>query len=169
MYIFTNTRKYYLQKSLGASARKGIDIPMKRFFQKPDAETLRLYTLCAALFAAAAILFAATMAALRSPAAVDAAGMGDNTIIDYTANEKTSQENKGYVRGNSENIQNSAVYYIVRSHEDRIAVFQNGSDTPLYTVDTPLTHLPESDRLLLEEGIPAESIADAYRIIEDYE
>ena len=142
---------------------------MKKYFQKTGTESLRLYTLCAALFAAAAVLFAVTVSALKPPAAVDAAGTGDNTIIDYTANEKTSQENESYAARNSENIQNSVPSYVVRAHEGRIAVFEGSGSAPLYTIDTPLSRLPESDRLLLEEGIPAESIADAYRIIEDYE
>lgn len=58
--------------------------------------------------------------------------------------------------------------YVVRAAADGIAVFRAGEDTPLRTLPLDLEALPEADRQLLEEGIPAKSLAEARQILEDY-
>lgn len=142
---------------------------MKHSAQKPAAEAVRLWILCAALLVSAAVLAAATFIALRPPAAPAAAGAEGNISEHYTPNEGASQENSASTAGNSENIQNSAPPYAVRAWGERIAVFREGDPVPLHTIDTPLSRLPEADRRLLQKGIPAETLPAALKIIEDYE
>ena len=39
----------------------------------------------------------------------------------------------------------------------------------MYSIDTPLSRLTDADRTLLTAGIRVESLAEAYKRIEDYE
>ena len=60
--------------------------------------------------------------------------------------------------------------YQVKSHNNRIAVFIDGEQSPLYTLDNPLiTDLPEYDRGLLDKGITAKSKGELLEILEDYD
>ena len=93
------------------------------------------------------------------------AGANENISIYYSPNKTASQENETEDPGNSRNIKN----YTIRLHNGAIAIFEDGSSRPLYTADTPASRLPAADRLLLENGIRAETLTEAYRMIEDYE
>ena len=110
------------------------------------------------------ILAAAAAFSTREPDAVTA-DANDNSSVYYSPNDTASQENLAEDPMNSRIIKN----YTIRLHEGAIAIFEDGSTVPLYTIETPVTHLPETDRLLLEAGIKAETLSEAYRLIEDYE
>lgn len=62
------------------------------------------------------------------------------------------------------------VYYIVKQHNDRIAVFINGKDEPLQILDSPFVRdLPEYDQQILSEGIIAKNNEELLKILEDYD
>ena len=60
-------------------------------------------------------------------------------------------------------------FYTIRAFEDSVAIFKNGEPNPVYSIDTPLSRLTDADRTLLTAGIRVESLAEAYKRIEDYE
>ena len=111
-----------------------------------------------------AILAAAAAFSAREPGAVTADAK-DNSSVYYSPNDTASQENLAEDPMNSRIIKN----YTIRLHEGTIAIFEDENPAPLYTIETPVTHLPQADRLLLEAGIHAETLSEAYRMIEDYE
>ena len=59
-------------------------------------------------------------------------------------------------------------YYTVTEYQGKIAVFKNTDTIPLEVYDTYIEYLPEHDRLLLKDGIRANSLAELQKIIEDY-
>lgn len=62
------------------------------------------------------------------------------------------------------------VFYIVKQHNDRIAVFINGKDEPLQILDSPFVRdLPEHDQLILSEGIMVKNNEELLKILEDYD
>lgn len=62
------------------------------------------------------------------------------------------------------------VFYIVKQHNDRIAVFINGKDEPLQILDSPFVRdLPEYDQLILSEGIMVKNNEELLKILEDYD
>ena len=111
------------------------------------------------------LLFAAwIVSSSREPAAVYA-DTKDNNSIYYSSNAYASQENAASAPINTKTVKN----YTVRIQNGRISVFEDHSDEPLYTIDTPPERLPDADRLLLTHGIRADSFEEACRLIEDYE
>lgn len=52
--------------------------------------------------------------------------------------------------------------------EDRLAVFTGGDLKPSEVLDIPLEGLPETDRVLLTDGIPLRDREELRRAIEDY-
>ncbi len=62
------------------------------------------------------------------------------------------------------------VYYIVKQHNDRIAVFINGKDEPLQILDSPFVRdLPEYDQQILSKGIIVNNNEELLRVLEDYD
>ena len=59
-------------------------------------------------------------------------------------------------------------YYTVTEYQGKIAVFKNTDTIPLEVYDTYIEYLPEHDRLLLKDGIRANSLGELQKIIEDY-
>ncbi len=59
-------------------------------------------------------------------------------------------------------------YYTVAEYQGKIAVFKNTDTIPFDVYDTYIEYLPEHDRLLLKEGIRADSPGELQKIIEDY-
>ncbi|MBQ9704037.1 MAG: hypothetical protein IJV68_05785 [Clostridia bacterium] len=58
------------------------------------------------------------------------------------------------------------VSYIVKEYNGKISVYKNNA--LVYTMDVYTFTLPEYDRNLLACGIPADSIEELYRILEEY-
>lgn len=58
--------------------------------------------------------------------------------------------------------------YTVRAYHGKIAVFEAGSSEPIKITDTDIRILPQADKKLLETGIPADSLSDISKILEDY-
>lgn len=58
--------------------------------------------------------------------------------------------------------------YTLREYEGKLAVFRGDSKAPYQIYDVSVSTLPEYDRTLLKEGIPAETSAQLDRLIEDY-
>ena len=64
--------------------------------------------------------------------------------------------------------ENNSPVYRLGTSQGRLAVFVEGSDEPEMVLDVYLSTLPEADRLLLEQGIEAQSYAQLVSMIEDY-
>lgn len=62
----------------------------------------------------------------------------------------------------------SPAAYTLREYEGKLAVFRGDSKAPYQIYDVSVSTLPEYDRTLLKEGIPAETPAQLDRLIEDY-
>ena len=135
---------------------------------QPDA--FRRYTQWAALITALALLFTAAALAVREsvPDAVHT-DVDINSPVQYSSNEMASQGNSTADAANSRNIKKSEDFYTIRAFEDSVAIFKNGEPNPVYSIDTPLSRLTDADRTLLTAGIRVESLAEAYKRIEDYE
>ena len=58
------------------------------------------------------------------------------------------------------------ITYMIREHDSRIGVFQNGELIRIVNVD--LTQLRERDARMLREGISAASLEEVAEILEDY-
>ncbi len=58
--------------------------------------------------------------------------------------------------------------YWLRSDEGRLGVFLEGSDTPEMVFDVYIKHLPQADRLALEQGLYVEGYEQLVGLIEDY-
>ena len=58
--------------------------------------------------------------------------------------------------------------YLVREFEGSVAVFRFGEETPMQVLETPLSVLPEQDRLLLRDGIPVMTAEELASVLEDY-
>jgi hypothetical protein len=63
-------------------------------------------------------------------------------------------------------IVSEAVQYEVKSYNGKIGIFKNNS--LVYTLDTYVFTLPESDKELLKRGIILTNINDLKRLIEEY-
>lgn len=64
--------------------------------------------------------------------------------------------------------ENNSPVYRLGTSQGRLAVFVEGSDEPEMVLDVYLSTLPEVDRMLLEQGIEAQSYAQLVSMIEDY-
>lgn len=58
--------------------------------------------------------------------------------------------------------------YVLRSYNGRLAIFQNGSESPEMIFDVYTRLLPQADRERLESGISAPDYETLARLIEDY-
>ena len=58
--------------------------------------------------------------------------------------------------------------YRLGASEGRLAVFVEGQEQPEMVLDVYLASLPEADRILLEQGIPAGDYARLVSLLEDY-
>lgn len=123
----------------------------------------------------ALVLTAAMLSLKRSAAASQAAPANapeEPGSAYYTPNPAPSQ-------GNSENSENNGeagaagesgkTRYLVTLYRGHIGVFQEGRTTPVLTADTEVYLLPEADIELLKKGIPANTLHEARRILEDYD
>ena len=59
-------------------------------------------------------------------------------------------------------------HYLLKGYEGKLAVFIIGKEEPELVLDRYLHHLPDVDRLRLEEGIQVAQYSDLLRLIEDY-
>lgn len=59
-------------------------------------------------------------------------------------------------------------HYMLKGYEGKLAVFIIGKEEPELVLDRYLHHLPDVDRLRLEEGIQVAQYSDLLRLIEDY-
>ena len=64
--------------------------------------------------------------------------------------------------------ENNSPVYRLGTSQGRLAVFVEDSDEPEMVLDVYLSTLPEADRMLLEQGIEAQSYAQLVSMIEDY-
>lgn len=143
---------------------------MKFQWKNFQPERLSRYTQWALLLTALATLLTAAAYSVResTPSAVYT-DVDVNSPVHYSSNESASQENASTDAANSKNIKNSDTYFVIRAFEDTVAIFESDGTTPIYMIDTPLSRLTASDRTLLTAGIRVETLAEAYKRIEDYE
>ena len=71
-------------------------------------------------------------------------------------------------RSNPDSASSSEVVYIIKSHEEKIAVFELGKDSPLYVYDFYISSLPEIDAKRINDGIVAYTKTELQQILEDY-
>ncbi len=84
------------------------------------------------------------------------------TITAITANTKPAETPKI--------TETPPIYYIVKQHNDRIAVFISGNDEPLQILDSPFVRdLPEYDQQILSKGIIVNNNEELLRVLEDYD
>lgn len=62
----------------------------------------------------------------------------------------------------------SSPMYWLREYEGRLAVFRDGTDTPVQIIDLDVRTLPPYDQGLLQSGIAADSEQELSRLLEDY-
>ena len=144
---------------------------MKIRFTAFHPDVYRKYAPWAALITAFALLVVAVVLYVRDPVPARAPyhDAAENSSVYYSSNENASQENESDGAGNSRNFKNSEPFFTVRAFDNTVAIFEGASPKPLYTIDTPLSRLTEADRELLRIGIRTETLAAAYKLIEDYE
>ncbi|MCQ4022007.1 MULTISPECIES: hypothetical protein [unclassified Ruminococcus] len=61
-----------------------------------------------------------------------------------------------------------ACEYIVKEFYGRVAVFENGKETPLDITDTAIDSLPDFDKQQLKIGVYAANERELKRLLEDY-
>ena len=61
----------------------------------------------------------------------------------------------------------AAACYIVREHNDGIALFEEGCEQPVVEFSLPAESISPADEKLLEEGIRLSGIDDVLRLLED--
>ena len=61
-----------------------------------------------------------------------------------------------------------ALAYLLGSYKGYLALWEDGKPEPCQIFPCPVDSLPEEDRRILEEGIPARSRIELDQILEDY-
>lgn len=120
------------------------------------------------LFAALCTLSVFSARDARETAADPAKAESDSSVY-YSPNPAASQGTDRESTANSVNFKENEVFFTVRAYNGSVAVFKNGDNMPVYCIKTPLSSLTEEDRRLLARGIRAETLSEAYKLIEDYE
>ena len=144
---------------------------MKIRFTAFHPDVYRKYAPWAALITAFALLVVAVVLYVRDPVPASAPyhDAAENSSVYYSSNENASQENESDGAGNSRNFKNSDPYYTIRAFDNMVAIFEGDGTVPIYAIETPLDRLPETDLELLLVGIRTDTLAEAYKLIEDYE
>ena len=87
-------------------------------------------------------------------------------------------ENRPYSTSNGESSQENVSRpvmtsredaYVMRTYEGKIGIFKNEDSTPFQVIEVEVASLPETDRLLLENGISFTDVSKLRQAIEDYE
>ena len=60
------------------------------------------------------------------------------------------------------------VTYVVKEYDGKIAVFENGEDTPFKITDVYTKNLPKEDKLLISQGIKVDTDKELALILADY-
>ncbi|MGN0479922.1 MAG: hypothetical protein ACI4GO_10875 [Hominenteromicrobium sp.] len=144
---------------------------MKIHFESIHPDAYRKYTLWAVMITVLALLAAAAAFSAREPMPASAAYSDayGNSSVNYSSNGKASQGNESADTANSRNFKNSGPVYTIRAFDNMVAIFEGDGTVPIYAIDTPLDRLTETDRELLRAGIRTDTLAEAYKLIEDYE
>ena len=88
----------------------------------------------------------------------------------YTPKQAASQETPAPEKATAaEEAAPRIQEYHVGIYKGRVGVFQAGKGTPVLLSETLAHRLPQGDIDLLQKGIPADSLAEARAILEDYE
>ena len=69
----------------------------------------------------------------------------------------------------SDNAPTKAALYTVGEHDGKIAVFEGQNDEPIEITDIYISELPLKDRMLIKQGITANTDSELCRILEDYD
>ena len=59
--------------------------------------------------------------------------------------------------------------YIIMEYEDKIALFEEGSDSPLAVYSVPIDGINPADYELLKEGIRLRDLSEVARLLEDWD
>lgn len=84
-----------------------------------------------------------------------------NNVETNSKPEKTKEKN--------ENNNEEGYKYVVKEMEGKIAVFENGKNSPIETLEKEVEYLPEYDKKILKDGIYVENPQELNKVLEDYE
>lgn len=72
---------------------------------------------------------------------------------------------------NDNNKENSSeeLIYVLKKHQNTIAVFIDGKNEPYITLDVAFNNLPFNDKELLVNGIYSKSLSEIMKYAEDYD
>jgi hypothetical protein len=130
----------------------------------------KTFTLWLLILTAAALVLTAAMLSLKRTASAarstPAYAPEEPGMAYYTPNPALSQENPkaGENTGSAE----EGGPYVVGLYQGKLGVFPQGGAEPVLTADVPVYLLPEEDLTLLKKGIPAQTLSEARKILEDY-
>lgn len=140
------------------------------------------YTLALLIITVAALIVCAASFALKRDA-IAAQGSPEQTYTSYYSPKPTASQENGNGRNPSQKEAGSSSAlkspsprpnaeqegYLITVYKGKIGVLRDGGGSPVITADIEVSQLPEEDRKILEKGIPAGSLSEAKRILEDYE
>lgn len=70
---------------------------------------------------------------------------------------------------NTEENSSSPLTYILKKHNNTIAIFIEGEELPYEVLDVPFNNLPFEDKELLTKGIRSNSLSEIIKQAEDYD
>lgn len=59
--------------------------------------------------------------------------------------------------------------YVIREHDGKVALFEDGADEPLAVYSSDLSGLTAADALLVRDGIRLRTMSEVIRLLEDLE
>jgi hypothetical protein len=71
-------------------------------------------------------------------------------------------------RSDIESTKSEETIYVIKSYEEKIAVFHPGNKDPLFVYDFYITSLPDIDAKRIKDGIVAYNKAELQQILEDF-
>lgn len=99
-----------------------------------------------------------------------ASSSSQNVSYHFTAKESSSQENSEVdVMADENNSSSAYELYTVKEYNGHIGVFRNEEAEPFEEIQVNIDLFPETDQVLLKQGIQAHTPEELNGIIEDYE
>lgn len=98
--------------------------------------------------------------------------IGLTTFSLLSMNKKTESKNiktDSETKEKKENYNENNYKYVVKEVEGKIAVFENGKNSPIETLEKEVEYLPEYDKKILKDGIYVETAQELNKVLEDYE
>lgn len=112
-------------------------------------------------------------ASLKNIANSASSGIGRNAVnqtIQSDQPDVTDTSNSSFISSDSSTSHAQSSGYTIKATDGVLLVYNNSStdNTPYMSVEIDFDSLPQSDRILLQNGIHAENDAQLQQILEDY-